>query len=217
MAVLSSIASGSWNHERRLADFGLSTELIHTALRPGLTRATNRSSKALRSTPGTDIYNDAMEQFHQLLAEDGWSLTYVDQQPRLVHPDGLIAFTVAAGRNVGNGDVRIKPRTGRKGKATRQALQVSQAQVPMLFGAEEAYLEAELDASARTAPLWLLVHERTSSGLNLELSRPSAMTPGGIVNDWAEQIPIKFLDLDGDLSIFHVPDDGDINVSVEPL
>jgi hypothetical protein len=218
MPAVLSIAANPSDHERRLNELGLSTDLIHTALGPGLSRAANRSSQALRSTPGTDIYHDAMEHFHQLLSVDGWSLVYVDQQPRLLHPNGLMAFTVAAGRNVESGNIRRKPRTGKKGKATRESLAKPRPQDPMLFGGDEVQKAAALNASARSAPLWMLVHERTPRGLRLELSRPNGMTPGGIVNDWEERIPVAFLDLDGDLSIFATPDDdGDINFSVEPL
>jgi hypothetical protein len=112
-------STSSTDDERRLAAFGLSTELIHAALRPGLSRAANRTSMALRSTPGTDMYHDSMEQLHQSLAETGWRLAYVDHQPRLLHPDGLISFTIAAGTNVASPDRRQTPRTGRKGVATR--------------------------------------------------------------------------------------------------
>ncbi|MGO4246472.1 hypothetical protein AB4Y87_04595 [Paenarthrobacter sp. RAF54_2] len=159
-----------------------------------------------------------MEQLHQLLSEDGWSLVYVDQQPRLLHPQGVLAITVAAGKHVGFDSVRQKPRTGRKGKATRNSLAKPKQQDPMLFGEQDVQQQLDLEASARSAPLWFLLHERTPRGLRLELSRPGGMTPGGIVNGWGDRIAIAFLDLDGDLSIFNTPDDdGSITVSVEPL
>lgn len=212
------ISHGSPDGERRLATFGLSTELIHTALRPGLSRAANRTSMALRSTPGTDIYHESMEQLHQRLAERGWRLVYVDHQPRLLHPDGLISFTIASGVDVASPDHRRKPRTRRKGKATRDSMEGPQANVATLLDVpEEVVQEKELVAAAKKAPLWLLVHERTERGLNLELSRPAGMTDSGIVTDWDDRIIIGFLDLDGDLSVFDHPDDGGIHVAVEPL
>lgn len=71
-------------------------------------------------------------------------------------------------------------------------------------------------APAEEAPLWMLVHERTARGLNLELSRPAEMSASGIVTDWDDRIIIGVLDLEGDLSVFDQPDDGGIDVAVEP-
>jgi hypothetical protein len=217
MAIMTALTSPqSPSDERKLNAFGLSTELIHTALRPGTSRATNRTALALASSPGTDIYHDTMEQFALNLFDAGWRVVLVEKQPRLLHPDGLIAFTLASGTNVANPDRRKKPRTRRKGKATRESLSGPRAAVT-LFDMAEIEQPKELVAAATKAPLWLLVHERTDRGLNLEFSRPSHMTEGDIVNDWDDRILIAFLDLDGDLSMFDAPDDGGIDVSVVPL
>ncbi|PWK90332.1 hypothetical protein C8D88_101348 [Lentzea atacamensis] len=205
--------------ERRLRAFGLSTDIVHTALRPGLSRAANRTSMALRSTPGTDVYHDAMEQFHLLLADAGWRLVYVKQQPRLLHPKGVRSFTIASGSNVANPDRRQQPRTRRKGQATRDSLAGPRAELmEALFEVPATPQDPNLVAAAEAAPLWLLVHERTERGLNLELSRPAKMTSSGVVTEWDDRIIIGFLDLDGDLSIFDDPDDGTgpYNVTVEP-
>lgn len=209
------IELGFSDDERRLEAFGLSTALIHSALRPGLSRAMNRTAMAMNSTAGTDIYHDSMEQLHLHLAEAGWRLVYVDRQPRLLHPEGLLAFTMAKGENVANPDRRIRPRTLPKGKATRESLTPQGSRIATLFGAESE--TEELEQAAERAPLWLLVHERTNRGLKVELSRPAQMTQGGVVDDWAERIILGFLDLDGDLSVFENRGDGGIDVDVQPL
>ena len=216
MVIATTPSPASPDSERRLNAFGLSTELIHTALRPGLSRATNRTGRALRSTPGTDIYHDGMEQFALVLEDPGWRLVYVDHQPRLLHPDSVIAFTLASGVNVGNPDRRRVPRT-RKGEATRKSLTAPRATVPTLFDAPEPDQKEELVAAATAAPLYLLVHERTPRGLNVELSRPAQMTQSGVVDEWVDRIPIAFLDLDGDLAIFDESGDEGFDVPVEPL
>lgn len=209
IAILNDTPAGS---EARLSTFGLSTELFHIALRSGLTRAANRTALALASSPGTDIYHDTMEQLALALAEDGWKLVLVGRQPRLLHPGRLISFTLASGENVADPDPRRRPRTRRKGKATRESLELPH-QRDALF--ED--LQSVVTAAAQSAPLWLLVHERTDRGLKLEFSRPAGMTDGGIVKDWADRIPLAFLDLDGDLTVFEDVAASDIEVPVEPL
>ena len=210
--------SASPDEEARLNAIGLSTELIHTSFGPGLSRANSRSSMALRSSPGTDIYHDTMEHLHAQLADDGWQLIYVDSQPRLLHPEGLVCITLAAAVNVANPDRRRQPRTGAKGKATRESLAAPVQQDSALFDLSEVTQAKELVAAAEAAPLWFLLNERTDRGLNLELSRPADMTPSGSVTDWDDRIFIQFLDLDGDFSAFDLPDnDGGIDVAVVPI
>jgi hypothetical protein len=206
--------------ERRLEAFGLSTNIIHNALRRGAERAANRTSYALKAAPGTDIYFDGMEDFAQLLGEAGWRKVEVEGQPCLLHPDSLVRFTISSGINVGSADVRSVPRTRRKGPATRHAL-APQVPQPMLFEAENLVDESELVARAISAPLYFLLCERSNrgEGVHIEFSRPAAMTNGGSVNQWADRIGVSFLALEGDLSVFDRTDDGpddEFDVPVEP-
>ncbi|SEB10133.1 hypothetical protein SAMN04515680_3268 [Leifsonia sp. 21MFCrub1.1] len=103
--------------------------------------------------------------------------------------------------------------------ATRAALAPPVAAMPLSIFEDQIESERALaQAAAQTAPLWLLVHERTDHGLRIELSRPALMTESGVVYDWEDRILIDFLDLNGDLSIFDEPDDaGGFDVFVEPL
>ncbi|MCS6579080.1 hypothetical protein [Curtobacterium poinsettiae] len=216
MAATATALPAGEGDERRLNDLGLTTGAIHAALRPGLSRAANRTAMALPSSAGTDIYHDTMEQLALALSDEGWELVWVDRQPRLLHPDALIAFTLASGTNVAASDHRKSPRTRKKGKATRKSLAAPQVDVLSLFEDPNVEQAADLVSAAAQAPLWFLVHERTERGLNLEFSRPGRMTPAGAVVAWEERILIGFLDLDGDLSIFNNPDDGDFDVPVAP-
>lgn len=202
--------------EGRLAGFGLSTDLIHTAFKPGLTRASNRTSLALPNTAGTDVYHDSMEQFNYLLSNEGWRLVFVRRQPRLLHPDQIISFTVSSGTNVANPNPKIVPRTGQKGVATRSSLAEPTSQTAVLFDIHDAAYEEELIAAAEDAPFWMLVYERTNYGLNIELSQPTGMTESGTVNAWDDRIIVAPLETHGDLSVFVQPDDDYIDVSIEP-
>lgn len=203
--------------ESRLSAFDLSSEIFHNGLRPGSSRAANRSPLALDSSPGTDIYHDGMENLHQILKHRGWSLVLVDQQPRLLHPDGIVSFTISSGINVGKMNMRT-PRTRKKGPATRNSLAVPDLS-PGLFEDVDAELAARLAEAAKKAPFYFLLCERVthgSNGLILEFSEPAGMTNGGSVNQWDDRISVPFLALEGDLSVFDDPDDGDtIDVPVK--
>lgn len=210
---------GGQGDERRLAALGLSTELIHNGLRRGAVRAANRSSHALKTSAGTDIYLDGMEDFTQLLTADGWRAVNVDGQPRLPHPAGLLTFTISSGIKVGNPDLRESPRTHRKGKATKDSL-VPRPTHPSLFGDDSVDADA-IVRKAAAAPFYFLLCERqkTGGGVSIEFARPAHMTEGGSVNEWSERIRVGFLQLEGDLSVFDSPDDGgpdEFDVPVEP-
>lgn len=219
MAIATALPYGE-DDERRLEAFGLSTGRIHDGLRRGAERAANRSSHALKTAAGTDIYQDGMEDFARLLTADGWRAVEVDGQPRLLHPMGALAFTISSGINVGGADLREGPRTRRKGKATKGSL-VPQAPHPSLFGDEDAVGSAQLVAQALAAPFYFLLCERAprGGGVYIELARPAGMTEGGSVNEWSDRIRVGFLPLEGDLSVFDPQnDDGpdEFDVSVEP-
>lgn len=219
MAIGTALPYGE-DHERRLEAFGLSTQLIHNGLRRGAERAANRSSHALKTAAGTDIYQDGMEDFAQLLTAHRWRAVEVDGQPRLLHPAGAMAFTISAGINVRSADLRQRPRTRRKGKATRGSL-VPQPPHPSLFGDEDSVGSAELVAQAAAAPFYFLLCERAlrGGGVHIELAQPAGMTPGGSINQWSDRIPVGFLPLEGDLSVFDDPDDegpDQFDVFVEP-
>lgn len=219
MAIATALPYGE-DHERRLEAFGLSTELIHNGLRRGAARAANRSSYALKTAAGTDIYQDGMEDFTQLLTADGWRAAEVDGQPRLLHPAGALAFTISSGINVGSADLRQRPRTRRKGKATKGSL-VPPPPHLSLFEDETTIDSAELVSRASSAPFYFLLCERAphGGGVHIELAQPAGMTEGGSINQWGDRIRVGFLPLEGDLSVFDLPDDGgsdEFDVPVEP-
>lgn len=208
--------ASSWEgDESRLRAFGLSTEILHNALREGASRAANRSALALESSAGTDIYHDGMENLHQILQPDGWRLLRVDLQPRLVHPGGIVSFAIASGVNVGKPNLR----TSRKGPATRGSLTTPDL-TPSLFADLDAELRVKLAAVAERAPFYFLLCERIAAGGNgllLEFAQPAGMTFGGSVNTWGDRIGVPALELEGDLSVFDSPGEGDeIDVPVEP-
>lgn len=214
-----SIATDLPHNESRLEALGLSMAIIHDGLRRGAERAANRSSHALETAAGTDIYQDGMEDFSALLAPGGWQRVVVQGQPRLLHPEAAMWFTISSGINVGHTDLHRRPRTRRKGPATRGSL-VPRQPHPSLLGDDGGVTDsAELLAHPPAAPFYFLLCERVRGGVRIELAQPAGMTDGDSVNDWVDRIPVDFLRLEGDLSVFDQEDDegpDEFDVSVEP-
>lgn len=195
---------GSLDAEGRLHSFGLSTQMIHDAFRPGLTRSRNRSGLAAKTTPGTDVYHDTFETLARRLSPDGWTRDNPDGQPRITHPKRLLTITLASAKDVAATDPRVRPRTRHKGRATVRSLDRSMGIRQPTLDIPEFKVK---DAATVDAPLWFLLYERTEPGLNLCLARPAAQSKSGSIVGWSDIIPVAPLAHVEDLSIFDEPDD----------
>lgn len=203
--------------EGRLADFDLSSSDFHTAFRPGLSRAVNRSELAPPNAAGTDLYNDTFELLAQILVARGWRKTVVLGQPRVSHPDGKCQLALSSAKDVADPDHRVHPKTRRKGPATQRSLDSDQpkSQQPLPLP-EWVENDDELPRNLKEAPLWFVLYEREGGFLQLGLGRPAGMDDSNRVIDWSDIINIAALDGIGDLSVFDLDGDGDIDVPVEP-
>jgi hypothetical protein len=124
-----------------------------------------------------------------------------------------MAFTIASAKGLDRADPDRQPRTHPKGPSTRESLDAPNLSEPLF---EWGTLDPAVVARAKTAPLWFLLHERTPRGLYLELSRLSDMNKSDIITDWSDYIPIPFLDVEGDMSVFGDDDGQDFDVPVQP-
>lgn len=203
--------------ERRLAEFDLSPSDFHTAFRPGLSRAVNRSELAPPNAAGTDLYNDTFELLAQILVARGWRKTVVMGQPRVIHPDGKCQLALSSAQDVAGPDHRVSPKTRRKGPATQRSLDTGllKSQVPLPLP-EWVENDDELPPKLNEAPLWFVLYEREGTFLSLGLGRPAGMDDSDRVVDWTDTIDITPLDGVGDLSVFDSDGDGGIDVPVEP-
>lgn len=180
----------------RLREFSLSAEVLVDAVRRGAQRGACRSALALPSAAGTDLYHDTMEDLAQALTRRGWARITVASQPRLEHPDGLLAITVSSAR--GAGVPASRPRTHRKGPATQNYL----ARVP----AQDALFDLDDPADAPPrgtvpeADLWFLLLDRYDGYVTAELSRPSEVNAAGQVVGWSERVLLPSVRTDGEVA-----------------
>ncbi len=203
-----------------LAEFGLSVELLHQVAGPGLSKALNRTRAANPGAQSNDLYQDTSEQLRLRLSRTGWEPVSVDQQIRTVHPEGKMAIVVASADHVGSigGDPKHGPITRPKGPATLGAITASfpistdgMLNIPELPPAKPQFQEL-----ARTAPLWMLLHELTLTGLLLELSQPAGYRSDGRVDKWGPRIVLPALNVPSDTTMFS-DDEGDgFDIPVQP-
>lgn len=206
--------------DARLAEYGLSVDLIHQVARPGLSKALNRTRVANPGAQSNDLYQDTSEQLRLRLSRTGWEPVSVDQQIRTVHPEGKMAIVVASADRVGSmgGDPKRGPITRPKGPATHGAITASfpvstdgMLEIPELPPATPQFQEL-----ARKAPLWMLLHELTLTGLLLELSQPAGYRPDGRVDKWGPRIVLPPLKTSADNSVFSDEDGNGFDVPVQP-
>lgn len=153
----------------------------------------------------------------QILVARGWRKTVLKGQPRVIHPEGVCQLALTSARDVADPDHRVRPKTRRKGPATRGSLDSASPnpQLPLPLP-EWVENEGDLPPKLKEAPLWFVLYEKHGAFLQLAIGRPAGMDESDRVVDWSDMIAISALDGIGDLTVFNVDDDGDIDVPVEP-
>ena len=205
--------------EERLRQFGLSSALVHDALRRGVSRALSRTGFANAGAGNTDIYHDGSEDLRARLARRGWVVATIDNQKRTVHPDGLMSIVVASADHVGVvGDPRRRPLTREKGPATLDAIRRTRRGDGQAFFSFPGMPDPEPVAPeelARVAPLWMLLHQLEERTLLLELSEPAGYRADKKVNSWRQRIHLQPLSLaDHDFDLPNDEPDNDFDIPI---
>ncbi|HEV7654372.1 MAG TPA: hypothetical protein VGP36_06495 [Mycobacteriales bacterium] len=192
----------------RLAELGLDVETLHRAVRAGIAARATRTDLAPRNAQGTDLVSHTVEEFRLLTDERGWSADWAGGQERTVSPDGRTAVIVSTGAGA-VGDPRGEVRTAHpKGPLMREAVTEN-----LGFVQEEFPLGLRPEPGPASRRLcWVLLVKVEPGRADLELSVPNGMREG-VVDSWAERIPLPPLLLAPEAD----PDDppGDLDVPVE--
>lgn len=216
MAITQLLPRSSPDDELRLAEFGLTSEDFHVAFRPGLSRALNRTELAPPNAAGSDLYNDTFELLANILVARGWRKVVIAGQSRLIHPDGLLQLALSSAVNVADPDHRVKPKTRRKGPATKRSLDVDAINALQPLPLREWMDEDALPTKLKDAPFWFVLYERQGTSLDIALGRPAGMNSADQVVTWTDEIKIARLNGDDDFAVFDGTDDGGFDVPVEP-
>lgn len=189
----------------RLGALGLSVEVLHRAVRAGIEARATRTGLAPRNAAGTDLVSHTVEELRLLLEPARWTADWAGGQERTVSADGTTSVIVSTGAgSVGDlsGDARTAhPKGPLMRDAVTENLGFVQEEFPLgLFDAPEP--------GARRLCWVLLVKVEPGRAL-LELSVPDGMREG-VVDHWAERIPLPPLPLGDPVD----PGDGAVDLDV---
>lgn len=188
------------NAESKLADLDLDSSILRDAAIRGFDNALTRTGFANPGAQSNDLYQDISEDLRSRLARMGWVVGTVNNQRRVVHPDGLLAIVVSAAKNVGVvGDPMLVPVTTPKGPVTRKSIDRYHrlsGQGFFQFDGLPSPETADPDELAAAAPLWFLMHHLVGRMLILELAEPIGYRPSGKVDSWGRRFPLTPISLD---------------------
>jgi hypothetical protein len=182
----------------RLAELGLSTAVLHEALRIGYGHAAGCTEHEPHSLPGTLVWGKGIAHLRdEMKVSAGWRPDSTSNYETVVHPSGTHGVALALGTSQTGRRNGHPPRTKTpKGPATMRVVEVNrQLSLASLADDQSAFGTDPADA-APTRETWLLLHfyDRTAGEIRCELSRPAVME-GKQVTGWSERIllePVPF-------------------------
>jgi hypothetical protein len=178
------------NAVQRLAEFGLTVELVERVVR----RADADASMCTYLDPpimeGLTRWARTNRYLREELIAAGWQFDNPRNLPRTIHPGGEFAIVATTGDDL-TGLAELLPATKyAKGGATAAAVELN-GQLTLDFG--------DFDFGRDPAGLqtWLLLFHTDDEGFRVELSLPDAITDGRITG-WAERIILPSFPRDDD-------------------
>jgi hypothetical protein len=155
-------------------------------------------------------WSEAVRALRDGLVTSGWVRSNEKNWPRVIHPDGHIALTVATG-NESTGRAAESPTTkSPKGPSTVAAMEVNRAQL-CLPGMEPPEPEEGEEADVST---WLLLIHHGEGEIRCELALPLDVDSEGRVSVWRERIVLRAMPLDPEAIDITPPPLPDIDVAV---
>lgn len=195
-----------------LERLGLTEEVLLEAARQGhLARANTTANHPPLHGPFVS-WSEPVRALRDGLVTSGWKRNNDNHWPRVIHPNGHIALTVATG-NEATGRTGESPITkSPKGPRTLAAVEVNRGQL-WLPGMEPQ--EPEPGAPNRDEPsTWLLLIHYAKDEVRCELSLPMGVDSDDRVSVWRERIILRPLPLDLETIDITPPQQPDIDVTV---
>src|SRR5665213_2605347 len=169
----------------RLADLGLSTEILERVVRRADAEASTCTALDPPILTGLLRWGRGTRFLREELVPLGWRFDNPRNLPRTIEPNGTFAIVVTSG-DESTGLVDFTPTTKYpKGFATIEAVETNE-QLALDFG-EVASPQTPLDVDPRDRLTWLMLFHIEPDGFRVELSLPDAIVEGWITS-WEERI-----------------------------
>jgi hypothetical protein len=191
---------------------GLDEETLLTAVRASYLANANATANHPPMHAPFVSWSEAIRSVRDSLVIAGWRSSNSHNWPRVIHPSGTVALTVATG-NAATGRASGSPSTkAAKGPTTVWALQINRGLQLPLPGMEVAQPDT-IDEADQPAT-WLLLIHHAADELRAELSLPLDVDREGRVSVWHERIILQAIPLDGAPIEIQTPELPDIDVVV---
>lgn len=203
--AIPSVVIDGYDADIRLAELGLSAELLRTVAGAAYTDASQSSTLEPSSYPGTTKWAKGTRYFREATIVDGWKPDSTDNFESTIHPSGTHAVALVGGT----------PDTGRTDATPRNARKRGVAAVRAVKRGQLNLLESALTLDTPAPDLWMFLHfhDEDAHEIRLELSLPNTIE-SGFVTSWTERIVIVAEPFDGITRALADDDDPDIDVDV---
>lgn len=177
---------------RRLAQLGLTVELLREAVRRGVTLASFTTVGHPVFYPGVRLYSEINGNLRILLAERGWSLKDESNIPMAVSQDGSVVITAVRG-NSDTGMIGRTPHTyrPRRNAGIRIIRRNHQLELTELLPPDQQ-VEGE---PITLGPTWFLLYLRDGDTVRCEVSLATGISGAGNLQRWSERIILPEIDL----------------------
>lgn len=174
--------------QTRLADLGLTYEIIRDAILAGELARSSCTANDPPTIPGTLAWGRTTRRFREDTVLLGWRASEADHLSTCVDPTGTIAVAVTMG-DQGTGNPQADPRTKHpKGPATAAAIERNNQQLGLFDAHEPGPTEKPEPSRAVT---WLLLIARGEMEIRCELSLPGQIGVDGRIEFWTERIMLN--------------------------
>jgi hypothetical protein len=189
----------------RLAELGLSVEIVEKALRRAEAEAATCTAFDPPIMAGFMRYGRTIRFLREDLVPIGWDFDNSRNFCRTIHPTRKFAVVATSG-DEGTANPKLTPTTKYpKGYATARAVETN-GQLALEFPGFEVKDEA---SDIEQLSTWFLLYRVTDEEIRAEISLPNGMV-GGNITDWLERIILPAFPREDDaLAADAEPDDDD--------
>jgi hypothetical protein len=198
----------------RLEELGLSTQVLHEAIKIGQAHRDACTENDPPSFPGLTAWARTIRSLRELLAPQGWVRSDEHKIPLVLSSSGTVAVAVSTGNaDTGNVDMTSKTKYP-KGPATVSAVKKNAVQLSFYYAEENIKPLPQRTSNCLT---WVLLVSRGSDEIRCELSLPNEIGEDGRVVNWDERIILPPVPIDNENEIIFSEEEGADDIVVEIL